>query len=168
MTNKNRKASSRVPRSNTNRSSKSDTSKASASKASASKAPDNTKGSKEKKGVMGRPRKEIDKDEFEKLLALHCTLSECCAFFDCDDKTLNKWCREQYGTTYSEVFRIKSGLGKISLRRAQFRLAERNAAMAIFLGKNLLGQSDTPNTLADDTIEDDSISKALRELADDL
>ena len=40
--------------------------------------------------------------------------------------------------------------------------------MAIFLGKNLLGQSDTPNTLADDTIEDDSISKALRELADDL
>lgn len=158
MTNKNRKASGRVPRSNTNRSSKSDT----------RKAPDNAKGSKEKKGVMGRPRKEIDKDEFEKLLALHCTLSECCAFFDCDDKTLNKWCREQYGTTYSEVFRIKSGLGKISLRRAQFRLAERNAAMAIFLGKNLLGQSDTPNTLADDTIEDDSISKALRELADDL
>ena len=163
MTNKNRKASGRVPRSNTNRSSKSDT-----SKASASKAPDTTKGSKEKKGVMGRPRKEIDKEEFEKLLALHCTLSECCAFFDCDDKTLNKWCREQYGTTYSEVFRIKSGLGKISLRRAQFRLAARNAAMAIFLGKNLLGQSDTPNTLADDTIEDDSISKALRELADDL
>lgn len=158
MTNKNRKASGRVPRSNTNRSSKSDT----------SKAPDNAKCIKEKKGVMGRPRKEIDKDEFEKLLALHCTLSECCAFFDCDDKTLNKWCREQYGTTYSEVFRIKSGLGKISLRRAQFRLAERNAAMAIFLGKNLLGQSDTPNTLADDTIEDDSISKALRELADDL
>lgn len=158
MTNKNRKASSRVSRSNTNRSSKSDT----------SKAPDNTNDSKTKKGVMGRPRKEIDKDEFEKLLALHCTLSECCAFFDCDDKTLNKWCREQYGTTYSEVFRIKSGLGKISLRRAQFRLAERNAAMAIFLGKNLLGQSDTPNTLADDTIEDDSISKALRELADDL
>ena len=163
MTNKNRKDSCRVPRSNTNRSSKSDT-----SRASASKAPDNTKDSKEKKGVMGRPRKEIDKEEFEKLLPLHCTLSEWCALFDCDDKTLNKWCREQYGTTYSEVFRIKSGLGKISLRRAQFRLAERNAAMAIFLGKNLLGQSDTPNTLADDTIEDDSISKALRELADDL
>ena len=132
------------------------------------KTPDNTKDNKSKRGVMGRPRKEIDKEEFEKLLALHCTLSECCAFFDCDDKTLNKWCKEQYGTTYSEVFRIKSGLGKISLRRAQFRLAERNAAMAIFLGKNLLGQSDTPNTLADDTIEDDSISKALRELADKL
>lgn len=132
------------------------------------KTPDNTSGNKSKRGVMGRPRKEIDKEEFEKLLALHCTLSECCAFFDCDDKTLNKWCKEQYGTTYSEVFRIKSGLGKISLRRAQFRLAERNAAMAIFLGKNLLGQSDTPNTLADDTIEDDSISKALRELADKL
>ena len=30
----------------------------------------------------------------------------------------------------------------MSLRRAQFRLAEKSAAMAIFLGKNYLGQSD--------------------------
>jgi hypothetical protein len=32
--------------------------------------------------------------------------------------------------------------GRASLRRTQLRLAEKNAAMAIFLGKNLLGQSD--------------------------
>ena len=32
--------------------------------------------------------------------------------------------------------------GKASLRRIQMQLATKNAAMAIFLGKNLLGQSD--------------------------
>jgi hypothetical protein len=30
----------------------------------------------------------------------------------------------------------------MSLRRTQFRLAEKSAAMAIFLGKQYLGQSD--------------------------
>jgi hypothetical protein len=34
-------------------------------------------------------------------------------------------------------------MGKLSLRREQFRLAERgNAAMLMFLGKQLLGQRD--------------------------
>jgi hypothetical protein len=32
--------------------------------------------------------------------------------------------------------------GRASLRRTQFRLAEKNAAMAIFLGKNYLDQTD--------------------------
>lgn len=32
--------------------------------------------------------------------------------------------------------------GKMSLRRRQFAMAEENVAMAIFLGKNYLGQSD--------------------------
>jgi hypothetical protein len=32
--------------------------------------------------------------------------------------------------------------GRTSLRRTQFRLAEKNAAMAIFLGKNYLDQTD--------------------------
>ena len=31
---------------------------------------------------------------------------------------------------------------KIKLRRNQFKLSEKNAAMAIFLGKNYLGQKD--------------------------
>ena len=40
------------------------------------------------------------------------------------------------------MFREKRGKGKISLRRAQFRLAEHNAAMAIWLGKQYLGQRE--------------------------
>ena len=49
---------------------------------------------------------------------------------------------EKFNESFSEVFAKKRIRGLISLRRLQFRLAERNAAMAIFLGNNYLGQKD--------------------------
>lgn len=102
---------------------------------------------KEKGGIgMARPRKEIDQKDFEKLCALQCTKEEMCGFFDVSDKTLESWCKRTYKEGFSEVFNQKRGRGKISLRRAQFRLAETNANMAIFLGKNYLGQTDKIET----------------------
>ena len=92
---------------------------------------------------MGRPRKHIDKTEFEKLCFLQCTEREFCSWFDVSDETLNKWCKENYdGRTFLAVFKEKRENGLISLRRTQFQLAEKSPAMAIFLGKNLLGQTD--------------------------
>lgn len=84
----------------------------------------------------------IDKKVFENLCGLQCTLLEICDAFDVDDKTLNEWCKKNYGTTFSEVFKTKRGKGQISLRRMQWKLAEKNASMAIFLGKQYLGQKD--------------------------
>ena len=92
--------------------------------------------------IMGRPMKEIDQKSFEKLCGLQCTLVEICGFFDVDETTMEKWCKKTYGATFSKVFEVKRGAGKISLRRAQFKQAEKNTAMAIFLGKNYLGQRD--------------------------
>jgi len=85
---------------------------------------------------MGRPRKDINLDELEKLASLQCTYEELAAFFDCDKSTLSK--NKDYST------RIAKGRekGKMSLRRSQFKLAERNAAMAIWLGKQYLGQRE--------------------------
>ena len=91
---------------------------------------------------MARPRKDIDKNQFEKLCGLQCTQQEICSWFDVTDKTLSTWCRRTYHMSFSEVFRQKRVMGKISLRRAQFHLAEKSAAMAIFLGKQYLGQRD--------------------------
>lgn len=91
---------------------------------------------------MGRPRKEIDIVQFEKLCFLQCTEEEVCDFFEITDKTLNNFCKREYGATFSEVFKQKRGKGKISLRRAQFKLAQTNATMAIWLGKQYLGQKD--------------------------
>lgn len=101
------------------------------------------------KSKGGRPKKYIDKQLFEQLCGLQCTLEEMEAFFNCDHKTIARWCRETYeGKRFSQVFREKRQIGKISLRRKQLRLAERSAAMAIFLGKNYLGQKDEPEEAA--------------------
>nr|DAL31303.1 MAG TPA_asm: hypothetical protein [Caudoviricetes sp.] len=88
----------------------------------------------------------INKKEFEKLCSLQCTLLEICDWFDVEDDTLNIWCRNTYGKTFSEVFKVKRGTGQISLRRTQWQLAQKNPSMAIFLGKQYLGQTDKVQT----------------------
>lgn len=92
--------------------------------------------------IMARPKIEIDWKIFDKLCELHCTLAEIASWFDCSDDTIENRVLAEKGMLFSEYWRIKSAKGKISLRRIQLKLAERNAAMAIFLGKNLLGQRD--------------------------
>ena len=108
---------------------------------------------------MGRPRKQIDKTEFEKLCFLQCTDREFCSWFDVSDETLNKWCKENYdGRTFLDVFKEKRENGLISLRRTQFQLAEKSPAMAIFLGKNLLGQTDKMEQTVNDVSEHKGIT----------
>lgn len=75
---------------------------------------------------------------------MQCTQQEICDFLEVDHKTLTRWCKRTYKKEYSQAYAEKKSGGKISLRRLQFRLAEKSAAMAIFLGKNILGQSDNP------------------------
>ena len=98
---------------------------------------------------MARLKKEIDQKQFENLCGLQCTLEEICGWFDVTDKTLNAWCKRTYGENFSEVFKQKRGAGKISLRRNQWKLAEKNANMAIWLGKQYLGQKDNPEESVD-------------------
>lgn len=93
---------------------------------------------------MARPRKEIDQAQFEKLCAMLCTENEICSFFDVTDKTLTGWCKRTYGLSFSEAYKKHSVKGIISLRRNQLKLSEKSAAMAIFLGKQYLGQKDNP------------------------
>lgn len=92
--------------------------------------------------ATGRPRKEIDNKIFENLCGLQCTLEEIAGVFDCSLDTIERWCKREYGESFAEVYKKHSAKGKMSLRRTQFKLAEKSAAMAIFLGKNYLGQKD--------------------------
>ena len=97
---------------------------------------------------MGRPKINIDKKIFENLCAIQCTEIEICGVFECCEDTLNNWCKENYRNekgkpmTFSEVFAKQRQKGKASLRRSQFKLAEKNATMAIWLGKQYLDQKD--------------------------
>ena len=88
---------------------------------------------------------------------------------------MNRWWKENYGNederpmTFSEVFAEKRQKGRASLRRSQFRLAEKNATMAIWLGKQYLGQKDQVEaSVAVDTAKEDALSKSLREMAEEL
>ena len=92
---------------------------------------------------MGRPKKEISKTLFEKLCSIMCTEEEIAGMLECSVDTIERWCKDEYKTTFAEIYKIKSAHGKTSLRRTQFKLAEHNAGMAIFLGKQYLGQKDT-------------------------
>lgn len=117
----------------------------------------------------GRPKKEIDQKVFENLCAIQCTETEICSVLECCEDTLNKWCKKTYKMTFSDTYKNKSKRGKASLRRTQFKLAEKSAAMAIFLGKQYLGQKDqVETTIAEGAVQDDGLSASLRELARSL
>ena len=94
----------------------------------------------------GRPKIEWtakDWKQFETLCGLQCTQDEICAVMGVTDKTLTRLLDEHYGESFSDIYKKKSASGKASLRRIQFDIAKKgNAAMAIFLGKNYLGQTD--------------------------
>ncbi len=90
----------------------------------------------------GRKPVEIDKSEFEKLCALHCTQEEIAGFFDCSADTIDRWCKRTYNENFAEVFKQKRSAGRISLRRTQFAMAQTNATMAIWLGKQWLKQAE--------------------------
>lgn len=92
----------------------------------------------------GRPPKEINKQTFEGLCAIQCTESEMCSVLGVCEDTLNAWCKRTYKMTFSDTYKSKSEVGRSSLRRSQFKLAEKSAAMSIWLGKQYLAQRDEP------------------------
>ena len=114
---------------------------------------------------MARPRKEIDGEQFKKLCAIQCTLAEIAGWFDCSEDTIKRWCKRTFGKGFADTFKTHSQSGKISLRRYQFKLAEKNAAMAIFLGKQYLGQKDDPDVNIAD-IPDDGFLTAIKGTAE--
>jgi len=92
---------------------------------------------------------ESDYKKFESLCAIQCTQQEICSIMeDIDHRTLARLIAERYldedgnPLDYANAYKKHAATGKASLRRSQFKLAERNATMAIFLGKQYLGQRD--------------------------
>lgn len=90
----------------------------------------------------GRPKIVIDEKLFKKLCGLFCTKEEIAGIFECSEDTIERWCKRTYRMNFADVYKKESAVGKMSLRRNQFKLSEKSAAMAIFLGKNYLGQKD--------------------------
>ena len=87
--------------------------------------------------MAGRPKFQIDYETVRKLASIMCTEKEIASFLGCDERTL------QRDEEFCRIFKEGKETGKMSLRRMQWKLAEKSYAMAIFLGKQYLGQRDT-------------------------
>ena len=85
---------------------------------------------------MARPKKyDIDTEEVQKLAKYGMTNVEIADFFGCDESLIRK--------SYSEYLTKGRAKMKLRLRQLQWKSAEKlNAVMLIWLGKQMLGQSD--------------------------
>ena len=93
---------------------------------------------------MARPKLDIDANEVQKLASFGCTNTEIAEFFNCNEATIRKG--------FSEYLTKGRSMKKIRLRQIQWKIAESgNSTMAIWLGKNILGQSDNGMMEDDDT-----------------
>ena len=94
---------------------------------------------------MSRQQIKIDKKIFEGLCGIQCTEQEIADAFDCSVDTIERWCKREYKQRFAEVFAQKRSKGRVSLRRMQWKTAEKgDIRMLIWLGKQYLDQKETP------------------------
>lgn len=94
----------------------------------------------------GRPRFELSDEDFDRLVAMiriQCTQDEICGVFGVTAETLNASLQERGEGSFSTLYKKHQDEGKASLRRAQWKAAQDgNPTMLVWLGKNMLGQTD--------------------------
>jgi hypothetical protein len=101
---------------------------------------------------MARPEHPIDWEQVEKLCQIQCTQEEIASVIGCCLDTLQNRCAKEFNISFSEFFAQKKLGGKASLRRKQWALAEDgNATMLVWLGKNVLGQTDKQEVKVDNS-----------------
>lgn len=82
--------------------------------------------------------------EFRYLTAIGCSAAEIAGFYQMPVSAFEDMVNNIYGMSFSKMSDILSPGIKVALRRSQIRTALKgNVAMQKFLGKNLLGQSET-------------------------
>ena len=103
-----------------------------------------------KKRSVGRPKTNLDLADLEKICRLNCTMPEIAAFFDIPLRTLE----DKYTNDEAVRRSIDKGRnqGKLSLRRKQLQILDEtnNPTMAIWLGKQLLGQREKHDVVTED------------------
>tara|TARA_Y100000310_G_scaffold303071_1_gene341058 strand:- start:1436 stop:1795 length:360 start_codon:yes stop_codon:yes gene_type:complete len=108
-----------------------------------------TKKPTKRKKSVGRPKKyDIDKDTLFKLAKYNLTNIEIADIYGCDESLLVK--------SYSEFLTKGRAELKKRLRQTQYEVAvdERNVTMLIWLGKQILGQSEKAEIKMNKPIEE--------------
>ncbi len=88
------------------------------------------------------PPKQIILEQVLYWLDLQATAEEVAGSFHVSVETLNARIMDHFGMTFTDLRKRCVGQAKLSLRRFQFKQAEKSTTMAIWLGKQWLGQKD--------------------------
>lgn len=95
---------------------------------------------------MGRPNEldeKIDSGELEKLLRLYPTLDDVCDWFDVSERGLQRYIKRHYNSTFDDIRNKMWVKTKTAIKRVQIDKALKgDNTMLIWVGKNMLGQSD--------------------------
>lgn len=112
-----------------------------------------------KKSKMGRPRiptitpdlgelgkklppRPINWEQVKYWMDLGATEAEIAGSFHVSVDTLCNRVKDDFGCTFTELRERTSGVVKVGLRHNQYKLSQKNASMAIWLGKLWLAQRD--------------------------
>lgn len=99
----------------------------------------------EPKNLGGRPQAIIDWDNVNRLLEIGCSGIEIGAMIGLHQNTIYDHCLKKFGIPFSEYSKQKYAKGDASIREAQYNNAiSGNTSMQIWLGKNRLKQSESP------------------------
>lgn len=117
------------------------------------------------KAKTGRPRIEINWDEFAKLCSIQCTLQEIASWFECSEDTIERAVKREKELSFAEFYEQKAATGKISLRRKQWQLAlGGDKTMLIWLGKQHLEQTERKAVELSGELNNPFAEKSIEEL----
>lgn len=96
-------------------------------------------------------KKEINKDQLVSLLRYGFTRTQCCEFFGCDRRTLDRFIKGEFdGRTFEQVKAENEAFLKAGIMSNLFNLSKKNASVAIFLAKSVCGLSENASAPPDD------------------
>lgn len=91
----------------------------------------------------GRPKIQIDFETVNKLCKIQCIGEEIASILGISYDTLELRIKSDYSMSFTEYYKKESAGGKASLRRMQWKAAEKgNPTMLVWLGKQYLQQTD--------------------------
>lgn len=98
---------------------------------------------------------------------IQATTKECAAVLGVTEMTYIQF-KKRHAPLIDDTYATGSGEGLASLRRRQFQMSEKSATMAIWLGKQYLGQSDKQEVAQTveviDRMTEDQIIERIRSL----
>jgi uncharacterized protein YbcV (DUF1398 family) len=116
---------------------------------------------------MARPAKEIDEKQIKALMRLKPTLADTAAFFECAERTIERFIREHFDLSFVEFRDQNMVHTRLNLiRKAVSKAESGDNTMLIFCLKNLCGWKDKQPEEVTQVIQ--SQSNETKVVSDDL